>query len=288
MKRKKILITGANGYVGSNLQTHLDDLKYVVYSTDLTSSKKAQFWASDISDYAGVFAVIKRSEPDVIIHTAGLSSLGECEKNPKKAYAVNVLGTRNIINAVKKLNPKSKLVFMSSDYVFSGDRGNYKEDDERIPKTVYGKTKVESENDIVGNLENYLIVRSANIYGRGGNFFNFLIGSLESGISNDYFSNLFYTPTPIDYLLKALEFLIARDFKGIIHIAGREKVSRYEFALKAALALGKDRSLIRKSVADDSSLIAKDSSLNTDYAEKIIKSSCPSIEDYMKELFEEI
>jgi len=284
---KRILITGANGYVGSNLTTYLSP-KYQIYSTDLTPSKKAQFFPADIAKYNEIYSVIEKSSPEIIIHTAGLSSLGECEKNPKKAYAVNVLGTRNIINAVKKLNPKSKLVFMSSDYVFSGDRGNYKEDDERIPKTVYGKTKVESENDIVGNLENYLIVRSANIYGRGGNFFNFLIGSLESGISNDYFSNLFYTPTPIDYLLKALEFLIARDFKGIIHIAGREKVSRYEFALKAALALGKDRSLIRKSVADDSSLIAKDSSLNTDYAEKIIKSSCPSIEDYMKELFEEI
>ena len=252
---------------------------------DLTTSKRYRFFSCDISDNVQLNKVFQKCTPDIVVHTAGLSSLAQCEKEPSKAFLVNVKGTQNLIKCINKYNPKIKLMFMSSDYVFSGDAGNYTENSIRNPNTIYGKNKVLSENEISKSLLNYVIVRSANVYGRGGNFFNFLVNNLENKLPNKYFTNTFYTPTYIDYLLKCLEKLIRGKFVGIIHVAGKERVSRHEFSLKVAKHLRKSNKLILKVDQDVSGLISEDSSLNTDLSQKLIKVFCPSIEQSLYYLF---
>lgn len=275
---KKILITGANGYVGSNLRKYLQDRGYNIYGLTSKEVQEEKLYRVDITDSQGIFNIINDIKPDITIHCAALSSLNECEKNPKLAMKINVGTTRNIIDAICSINPRIKLVFMSSDYVFDGEKGNYKEDDEVNPKTFYGKTKVLSENHIKNNLENYIICRSANIYGRGGNFFNFVLDALEQNKTIEVFDDAFYTPTYIDYLVDSLGELIEKDYKGVIHIAGSERISRYDFALKMAETLGKDKTLIKPIKQIEGGLIAKDSSLNCEYSRKILKNFCPSIE----------
>ena len=145
---------------------------------------------------------------------------------------VNVETTRNLIDAILKIDQNVKFVFLSSDYVFDGQRGNYREEDDINPQTVYGKTKALSETDIKERLENFVICRTANVYGRGGNFFNFVLGALEQNRSVDVFDDAFFTPTYIDYLLDSLKALIEMDFKGIIHVGWASTFVSLRFRLK--------------------------------------------------------
>lgn len=281
---KKILITGGNGYIGSNLVEFFDSV-YNVHSLDLTSSKKAKFYPADIVSYTKVWDVLSSVRPDIVIHTAGVSSLAGCEKNPDEAYKVNVNGTRNIIKAINSVDKNIKLLFMSSDYVFSGEEGNYKEKDKSSPKTVYGMHKIKSEGDIMSSLKSFIIVRSANVYGRGGNFFNFLVNNLQKNITDGYFCDTFYTPTYIDYLTSSIQELVQNDYKGVIHIAGKERLSRYSFALKVAQALGKSSKLLKKSNQPKSGSIAKDSSLDSSYSRTVLTNHFPTIEQSLYYLF---
>lgn len=285
MTRNKVVITGAEGYIGSNLKSHFEKNGYEVYSLTLVDSKKERYYQVNITEKDRVMEVLEKINPDVVIHTAGISSLNQCEKDKDLAWKVNVAGTRNIIEAIKKVNPSIKLIFMSSDYVFDGEKGDYKEDDETKPKTYYGVNKLESEKDIKKELENFIICRTANVYGRGGNFFNFLHDSLIQEKSVDVYDNVFYTPTFIDYLTDSVLKLVESDFKGIIHVAGREKISRYFFALVMADVLNKPKELVTDSKQPEDGLISKDSSLNTDLIKKTLNNFCPETKKSLQYCF---
>lgn len=282
---KRLLITGAGGHVGSNMASYFASRGFDVYGMGLKESPSKKYFMANIEIEQEVFSVLKRVEPFIIIHAASLSSLGECEKNPKKAYDTNVKGTENLAVAVSKLFPDSKLVFMSSDYVFDGLHGNYNEKDTSSPATVYGKTKLEGENIIKSNLNNYIICRSANIYGRGGNFFRFLTSNLGEEREIEIFSDTYYTPTYIDYFMDSLHILLEDGFNGTLHITGTERVTRYEFALEVADAMGKSRSLINPMTKPVSELIAKDSSLDSSMSRKILMNYCPTIKNALEHHF---
>lgn len=281
----RILITGSQGYIGSNLRKYLQDEEYDVYGLSSRNVQEEKTYRADIIDSQKIFDILRVLKPAIIIHTAALSSLNECEKNTELAMRINVEGTRSIINAVRKINPDIKLIFMSTDYVFDGKRGNYREDDEVDPQTSYGKTKAISENDIKNNLENYTICRTANVFGRGGNFFNFVLDALERNRTIGVYKDAFFTPTYIGYLMSSIKELIEMDYRGIIHIAGSERMSRYDFALKMAEAFGKDKTLIKPIKRGSGELIAKDSSLNCEYSRKILKNLCPSVEESLHYCF---
>jgi dTDP-4-dehydrorhamnose reductase len=284
-QNRKIIITGADGYLGSNLKNFLGSKGYEIHALTEGGSKREKFYQVDVTDKESVFKVIKSVNPEIIIHAAGISSLSQCEKENNLAWKINVEGTRNVIAAIRKVNSKIKLVFLSSDYAFSGEKGNYKESGVLKPKTFYGKTKVQSENDIKEGLENYIICRTANVYGRGGNFFNFIVENLDKNLKTEVFEDVFYTPTYIDYLLDCVYKLLEKDFKGVIHVAGKEKISRHQFALIVAEVLNKDKKLIKATKQPVGGLIAKDSSLNTSFSLKYINNFCPTMEKSLQYCF---
>lgn len=277
MERKKIIITGADGYIGSNLCAYFQEKNFKIFPWVLNKGKIKNSFTVNITDENKVFSVIKKIKPDVIIHTAGISNLKGCEEN-KEFRDINVKGTSNIVKAINRTGKNIKLIFFSSDYVFDGKRGNYKEKDKRFPHTFYGKTKLISEKEIEKSLKDYIILRTANVYGKGGNFFNFLMENLNENKKLEVFDDVFYTPTHIDYLIKSIYELIKKDWKGAIHIAGREKTSRYQFALKMAAVLGKDKELIKPAHQPKGGLIAKNSALNTELSQKILSSLSFDIE----------
>jgi len=273
----KILITGGGGYVGSNLVDFFDKSGALVYPAVTKPAGDRKKIKLDIREKAQVEKIVKKIVPDIVIHTAALSNLGACEKDQKLAEKINYFGTKNLVDAVTRYS-KTKFIFFSSDYVFDGAKGNYKETDKPSPLTVYGKTKLAAEEYIKLKLKNYIILRTANVFGRGGNFFNFVTELLSRGEEIDVFSDVNFTPTSIDFLISAIATLITKDFKGIIHIAGKEKVSRYQFAQKIAKALGVDIKLVKRGKLLKSGLISKDSSLNTRLLEKTIGTNGPTIE----------
>jgi len=222
VKKITVLITGGDGYVGSNLKKIFEDNGFDVFVGGLKKYKKDKYKQLDITDKKNVQSVLKEIKPDVLIHAAALSSLKKCNEDPELANEINFEGTKNIVDSIIENKLKTKLIFFSSDYVFEGDKGNYREEDKLKPTTVYGKTKVLAEKYIRNNTKNHIILRTANIFGKGGNFFNFILTSLNNNEKIDVYSNVYFTPTYIDFLAYGILKLIEADYVGIIHIAGKD------------------------------------------------------------------
>src|SRR3989344_1943628 len=118
----KVLVTGGSGLLGSAVSAYFRDYYDVISTNDF----------------------IKKQKPDAIVHTAAIVSVDACEKNPKAAYNLHVEGARNIVQATK--DSKCKIIYISTDYIFDGKKGRYKETDEAMPINYYGKTKLEGES----------------------------------------------------------------------------------------------------------------------------------------------
>lgn len=280
-----MLITGSEGYIGSNVVNHLKEKNYDVYSLDNKDQIRSEYYRTDITDKSAVDCIIERVKPDIIIHTAGLSSLVQCEKDKPSASSININGTRNIIGAIKASKRQIKMIFISSEYVFDGQGGGYKENSRRCPTTFYGQTKKMSEDDIVNELKDYIICRVANVYGRGGKFFSFLVEKIKLNNRVEVYNDVFYTPTYIDYLIDSLVRLMEKDFIGIVHLAGNERLSRYQYAVKLARVMGREEHLIKATHQPEGGLIAKDSSLNSQYGRSILKNIYPTIEKSLRYCF---
>lgn len=258
----KILITGSQGYLGKNLVAYSKDLKYNVFGLDITEIKKKNYQKIDITRKKELEKTIKKIKPEVIIHLAALHNLKACQTEPKKSYAINCQSVKDIVYIIKKNKLNTKLIFLSSDYVFRGDQGHYTEADQPDPQTVYGQNKFEAEQAIIKNLKNYLIIRTAAIFGRGGNnFFNFIVDSLKYNHEIEVYNDTFFTPTYIDDLLKTIDIIIKYNHIGILHVAGNSIESRYTFAKKIAKYLGEDIQLIQPVKSPKDQIILTNSTL---------------------------
>ena len=200
----KILITGGSGSLGKQLKKVFPNA-FAPSHLDL-----------DIKDYNHVQNFINDTKPDSIIHTAALVDIRRCETNRKLAWETNVVGTENIVNAMKILLPESLLVYTSTACVFRGDEGNYNEKSIPFPKNFYALTKLIGET-ISKQIENHLIIRT-----------NFV--PREKWKYPRAFIDRFGTYLFADDVAKAIKKIIEDNKRGIIHICGDKKMSMYELA----------------------------------------------------------
>jgi len=276
----KILITGANGFIGRYLFRQLSKTNNVI-GIDISSSNVPDIVKIDISNVSILNEFIYHGEPDIIIHTGAIKSLEECEGNRSLSWKTNVNSTEVIANYANKHN--KKVIYISSDVVFDGETGNYKENDFPCPINWYGATKVASEN-ILRRISNYAICRTALVFGQIDIDYQQL---LAEEIKNEVLKNqtlfvhyaisrlsanlpLFTTdeyqcnPTPINVLSKMIEKIITLDSIGIFHTAGSDQISRKEFVYKIANKFGLDSSLIKINDSKISSIRPKNITLNTE------------------------
>lgn len=261
---KKVLITGANGYIGRYLENSLN-ADYNILTTDIQDIAKKDYFICDLTNKADVDTLLEEVVPDVIVHCAGTKDLFGCEKDREKAYKINVDTTKNIGDVIR--DKRIKFIFLSSDYIFSGDKGMYKEDDKPNPGTVYGRTKLACE-EYIKTLANYTICRTASVYGMGSKFFGFILDSLKDNKPLDMYDDAYFSPTYIGNLSNMIECVIKKEIIGILHTAGPEKVSRYEFALRIAKNFRLNTRLIRSVHKPKDSPIANDSSLDVNISMK--------------------
>ena len=160
----KILITGASGLLGSKLFEILSKHNEVVGTYFSKKTYRCSYF--DITDRRFVGSFFNKIDPQVVVHTAAISDADYCEENHEAAKITNITGTNNIIEACKMHD--CKMVFISSDYVFDGNNGPYSEESNTGPLNYYSITKVVSENAIQNELEDYIIVRPAILYGYNG------------------------------------------------------------------------------------------------------------------------
>lgn len=238
---KNILLTGANGLLGQKTaELFRNETSHELILTDLHEnafdSKGFNYFSMDITKKEEVKNAIKKYEPDVIINTAAFTNVDACESEREMCWKVNTDAVKNLIIA-SRFN-SSKIVQISTDYVFDGKKGNYTEQSKPNPLSFYGKSKLAAENALITSGVDYTIIRTMILYGTGinirPNFALWLINMLTNENPVKIVDDQFGMPTISDDLAWGLVKIINLNKQGIYHICGSEYCSRYEFAVKLA------------------------------------------------------
>lgn len=286
---QKILILGANSLIGISL-THMLKKKYNIfktfYSTPISNGIKI-----DLQNSSTLENAFKISQPDVVINLCGIyKNLNFCEKNQKLVMEINGTSLKKISKLSNQFN--SFLISFSSDYVFDGQTGNYKEEDPICPINYYGLTRAEGEKNIQEIANDYSIIRTSMVYGK-----NSIRQTLPEMILKEIkqkfevISDQFMTPTYLENLCKMIVEVIEIHYNGILHLAGPEKTSRYEFAQKLLKIFEiSNENLIesKRSNFEFSKDMPPDSSLNTNKAYSILKEKPEPLELSLNKYFKSI
>ena len=260
----KILVTGGSGLLGQALMNIFRDeeISGTYYQHPY---KQKDLTYLDITSGKDVMSLLQKIEPNVVIHTAALTDVDDCEENMQKATQINVEGTRNLATSAYQIG--AKFVYVSTDYVFDGEKGWYTEEDTPAPINVYGETKLAGEKIVEQECRDFLIARTSVIYGSAeGNFATWMLSQFSQGKQLSIVDDQYASPTYNRDLAEQLKALIEKDAQGIFHTAGGERMNRYEFALKVADVFGFDTGLIKPVGMDTLKWIARrphDSSLDT-------------------------
>lgn len=264
MKRQKILITGGSGLVGSYF-CKLDGLtqNYDIHTIDhtQTATTVGKSFSADLADPAGNFKnILHDVKPDVIVNLAAMTNVDECEVQRDVADKINHLAVREIARYLEN-NSNCFLVHVSTDYVFDGDRGDYKEEDRTNPLGWYGMTKLLGEQELINcDSKNWSIARTSTPFGihnKKQSFPVFVTKSLSERREVKTLQDQITSPTYAGNLAEMLLEIIEKRLNGIIHVSGSTQSSRYDQALEIADAFGLDRSLVKPAMMADMSWKAK-------------------------------
>jgi dTDP-4-dehydrorhamnose reductase len=262
----KILITGANGFLGHYLIKQLLEKGHQVIATGkgdcrlpFYSNKNFDYVPMDFTDPFSVHDVFEKYKPDAVIHAGAMSKPDDCELQQWQAYITNVEGTVTLLlNAEEQ---KSFFVFVSTDFIFDGERGMYKEEDGAAPVNFYGKTKAEAEDAVKEYEHGWAIARTVLVYGKPlagrSNILSIVKEKLEKGEEYSVVDDQFRTPTYVEDLATGIVSILEKKATGIYHLSGNDVLTPYKMACKAADYLGLNKSLIKKVTAASFSQPAK-------------------------------
>lgn len=299
----RILVIGGGGQLGTKIVEQTRH-RFEVYATYLTRKpllEESRIFQIDKTNREDMRALFRKLKPQVVVDTAALHNVDYCETHRDEAWKANVEGTRNVAEACK--NHGTKMVFISTDYVFDGIKGNYLEDDEANPVNYYGLTKLEAEKIVAQTFSNYVIARPSVIYsyvsstqsesssGKPLNFAMWLTQKLGNKESVKIVADQYSSPTLADNLAVALLRLAESERAGIYHTAGGTRLSRYEFAVKIARKLNLDERLVAPITTHQLKQTAKrpvDSSLKVEKIQKDLKLKMLTIDEALDQLKHQI
>lgn len=252
--RNRVLITGANGLLGQALTERLVELSnYDVLATARDDAPRfnaslCEYQGMDVTDPDAVTATVEDFEPDVVVNCAAVSDVTECNENRNRAWAVNARAVKRLAKHCQNL--RARLIQVSTDFVFNGNRGPYDENGRPDPVNYYGRTKLAAENALreVG-LSNWALVRTVLLYGTGqhlsrSNVVHWMIEQLSAGNTIHVVTDQWRTPTYVHDLADGIARVVERGKTGVYHISGRELVTIYELAQTVADVFEFEASLI--------------------------------------------
>jgi dTDP-4-dehydrorhamnose reductase len=256
---KRVLICGSNGLLGQRLALMLGhETEYEVLHTShhrlfVLDRHLFDFTQLDITNKGDVKSLVTSFRPDIIVNAAAMTNVDVCETQRELAWKVNVVGVENLVEVARRLN--SLLIQISTDYVFDGKNGPYKETDRANPVNYYGKTKLAGENVILAGGISSAILRTIVVYGTGinikNNFALWVISSLREAKNICCVDDQIGNPTHVSDLAANVLKVIEQGRTGLFHIGGADAVSRNEFAVKAAEVFGLSASLIQRTKSSD-------------------------------------
>lgn len=286
--KKVLLVTGASGLLGSKI-VKIAAKHFRVVPLHNTKPLHTHSLKLDITNAKDVSSLFHELKPYAVVHTASETNVDKCETERARAWEINVEGTQNIASTSNEIG--AKLVYISTDYVFDGEKGNYTEEDKPSPINYYGITKLEGEKRVMENCKNYLILRTSVLYGWHPwrqNFATWIIDKLKQNREITVVQDHFNTPTLADNLAEMTIEAIQKNLTGLYHASGSERISRYDFALQIAKTFNLDLSLIKPvKMSQLKAWIARrprDSSLCTEKIQKQLKTKPLNITQGLKRM----
>jgi perosamine synthetase len=280
--KKKILITGVSGMLGSNLAYYFRDEYHVIglYNQHEIFIDRVEINKCDLANNNEIKAILKIYSPDIIIHCASLTDVEYCEINKTESYNVNVLATANLAKRTKE----SKFIYISTDSVYEGLKENYTESEvTENQMNYYGFTKHEGEK-VVNKLRDSLILRT-NIF--GWNYQNkqsigeWVVDNLSDNKAISGFKDVFFSSIYTMEFARIIDIAIKKNLSGIYNCASNDSLSKFDFAVKLAKKFGFDDSLIKSFSIEKFPFKAKRGkklSLNIDKLKNKINYQIPDIE----------
>ena len=244
----RILITGSNGLLGQKIVKILSKRGTEFLATSNGNNRNQDFPSElyremDITNQQQISEVFNDYKPTHIIHTAALTNVDYCELNPEECQEVNVNATQKLWEESQKINAHFQL--LSTDFIFVGLTGNYKETDEPSAVSIYGKSKVDAEKILINSEnKNWSIARTIIVYGTANNLSrtNIVLWSIEALTKGDpmkIIDDQFRMPTWADDLAWGCIEICRRNKTGIFHLCGPELMAVNEIVFRIAKHLGK-------------------------------------------------
>lgn len=249
----KILVTGANGLLGYKLIQQLG--KTLGVTTIATARKQiadlppaVQFLELDITNHNQTMEILSSEKPDVVINTAAMTQVDQCETEREQCWTANVIGVENVVEACEKNN--IHLVHVSTDFIFDGSHGPLDETAKPKPVNFYGESKLAGEQIVQKSKLNWAILRTVLVFGvtpdlSRSNIVLWVKKSLEDGKVINVVNDQWRTPTLAEDLAMGCYLAASQKATGIYHISGEEMMTPYDIAQETADFFKLDKSLIK-------------------------------------------
>jgi dTDP-4-dehydrorhamnose reductase len=256
----KFLVTGASGLLGLNFALAVDGKIHQVTGVD---NRNPLGWVNfktqqaDLTEEGMIERLLEEFQPDVILHCAAMANMDVCESRPADAERINALIPAELAQAAMKHHVK--LVHISTDAVFDGQRGNYSESDPTNALSVYARTKRDGEASVLDTNPEALVAR-VNFYGWSisgtRSLAEFFVNHLAAGKTVKGFTDVLFCPMMVLDLAATLVEAVEKDLKGIYHCVGPQSMSKYDFGVSIARRFGFEETMVIPALVTDGGLTA--------------------------------
>jgi len=252
----KVLVTGANGLLGQHLVKQLLENNFAVVATGRGSSRLPfpenemyKYIEADLTNGQLINDLLSTERPPVIVHAGAMTQVDNCEQNQDACFEVNVQATAQLLVLAEQY--ADFFIFVSTDFIFDGKKGFYKEEDHLNPLNWYGFTKVQAESTVETSDIPWAIIRTCLVYGQnyGGtrsNFISWVKDNLSAGKEIKVVNDQYRTPTYVEDLAKGIILIINKKATGVFHISGKDMLTPYDMAMATANHCNLNKELIKK------------------------------------------
>ena len=290
----RLLVTGASGLVGSKVFTAARAQGVRVFGTYHEHAlNHEKLLRADLASGEEIHRVVQNTAPDVIIHSAGLTDVDQCELETQRAFLVNATTTALLANECRRIG--SHFVYISTDYVFDGRTGNYTESSQSNPVNAYGRSKLAGEESTLTASKTFCVARTSVVYGWGreyrANIGSWAYQELRAARPIKIVSDQYASPTLNSQLARMLLEIAQKRTPGIIHVAGETRLSRYDLVRAIASEFKLDANLIVPIKSSSASWTAKrppDSSLSVHKVKQLLDNKPLSVLEGVKTFAKEL
>ena len=250
---KRILITGSNGLLGQKLILALRSKNEVLATSvgenRMNDTQAYTYQSLDVMNEQAVHQIIAQFKPEAVINTAAMTNVDGCEEDKEGCDKLNVLAVQYLADACEKVN--AQLVHISTDFIFDGENGPYKEEDEVNPLSYYGLSKWKSEQILKKHTCDWTVLRTIIVYGivdnmSRGNIVLWGRGALQKGDPLNIIDDQFRSPTLAEDLAQACVLAVEKRALGVYNASGKDVMSIFEMVERMADFYGCDKSIINR------------------------------------------